>query len=58
MYFVAEWMETSNPRATGLQRYGEANVLSTADTTPASLHNPASAARSGTVVVGFTIVSQ
>ena len=57
-YFVAEWSATSKPSATGLQRYGDANVLSTAERTPASRQREARAARSGTVVVGFTIVSQ
>ena len=56
-YFVAEW-SAIEPSATGLQRYGDANVLSTAERTPASRQRKARAARSGTVVVGFTIVSQ
>ena len=39
MYFVAECSDTSKPRPIGVQRYGDANVLSTADRTPASRHS-------------------
>jgi hypothetical protein len=36
MYFVVECTTTSAPRASGCWRYGEANVLSTTSTAPAS----------------------
>ncbi len=57
MYFVTEWTTRSAPSASGLHRYGEANVLSTTTGTPRSWAASAMAAMSAISVVGLAMVS-
>src|SRR5215470_16748821 len=42
-YLVVEWTTASAPSASGFCRYGEANVLSTTSSAPASAHSSATA---------------
>ena len=48
IYFVPAWIETSAPSASGWQKSGEAQVLSTASTAPCAWAAAASAGRSCT----------
>ena len=57
MYFVVECTTASAPRASGCCRYGEAKVLSTTSSAPASWLISASAARSAMPSSGLVGVS-
>ena len=57
MYFVVECTTTSAPSASGCCRYGDAKVLSTTSSAPASWATSASAAMSAMPSSGFVGVS-
>ena len=57
MYFVVECTTTSAPSASGCCRYGDANVLSTTSSAPASCAISASAVMSAIESSGFVGVS-
>jgi hypothetical protein len=56
-YFVVECTTTSAPSASGVWRYGDANVLSTARTAPTACAASAAARMSTTFSSGFDGVS-
>lgn len=57
MYLVVEWTTTSAPSSSGRWRYGEAKVLSTTSSAPASRATEASTAMSAMPSSGFVGVS-
>ena len=56
-YLVVEWTTTSAPRVSGCWRYGEAKVLSTTSSAPASWATEARASMSPMVSIGLVGVS-